>query len=266
LGRLWTGLGFSIAFAAGLLIGYWGRDGDPLNCLLANHECSAAVATWTLNIISAAAFVAALLAGMYAKRAYDLETKLGLGQGPCDDDKHKKPRATRYIEAVDTIGDYTSRSDQDFVDIGYDFLNLGRSSLEDVQATMQVYWLGDWYASVASGTDRPSKSDMIDVGPIPTDCSAHVSIKILKSLISSTKIPFIGWSPDATVKTTPLAFTAYQYILVYQSQNKATEAIEYYQRRSPTKNGLRSFAEKIPTLNPTVSDQPQAPTASSGPN
>jgi hypothetical protein len=231
-----------------VLVGYWGRGGDVLDCLLADHECSTAVATWTLNVISSAAFIAALIAGIYAKRAYGLETKLSLGQGPCDVRDHEKPRAIRYVERPDVISDYTNSPQSDFTKVDYDFLNLGRSPLEDVQVALQLYWLDDWYVRVRSGRDSPATINTIDIGPIPTDCSAHVSIWFLKTLISQSKIPFIGWDPNASNRGALLEFTPYQYVLVYQSQDKTTGDVMYYLRRSATKDQLRTFAEKLPSI------------------
>jgi hypothetical protein len=157
-------------------------------CFLQRPDCSTAIATWLLCLLTTFAFIAAYEAANKAGSALRLETELILGMSLCEDEAHKFPRATLFY--VDKRLRDAPEPNVKYVGVGFEFENLGRVPLLDVVVRVAL---------------DGGEQNEVSIGNIGAEKSIHVVIKLRWDNIFSTKV---FWMPEASVRQQPLVFSS----------------------------------------------------------
>jgi hypothetical protein len=216
---------------------FWLPEHPPFfRCLFAQAECSAALATWALVAVSTVAFLAAYYAALKAseaflvsaqalevsQNAFDLESRAILGQSLCDHNDNQKPRVTLYVDTQARTVEYaapTVLDDKDYFSIHYDFLSLGRTPLEQVFATVEIF-----------PTAAESFKSEILVGNLTSQKDAHIELRIKRVL----NPPQIEWHSVARDTRGELAYHPVPRIAVQVVIDKNSVAdIKYFPVLAP---------------------------------
>lgn len=179
-----AGLAFRISSGASLT-----------QCIFSHPECSTAVATWLLGVVTSAAFLAAYEAATKAgqalrvsRDALQLEVNAVLGLTMCTNDDHKRPRKALFLSggrAFDSVPDGSILDD--FVALDFDFENLGRTALLNLAVSLKV-------------NDDVHR---VQIGNIGADKDAHISVMLLWEQPS---LPILEWLSPAVVSGKDLDF------------------------------------------------------------
>jgi hypothetical protein len=170
-------------------------------CIFAKPDCSSAIATWCLVAVTAVAFLAAFEAATKAGHALEIsrqalfiETRPILGISLCAKDEHTKPNKTAFFSnGVLTANAPHDRPVDQFVPLEFDFENLGREALLNVEATIRL--------SVPTSTGYSVQSIPLFIGNIGPQKEAHLSLMLGWN---DFPLPIIEWLSPTTVDGQPL--------------------------------------------------------------
>ncbi len=162
-----------------LNLGYWQSHASAfswIDCLYGSNECSLAAGTWSLTFVTLAAFVAAVVAAIYAAHTYALETSRSLGHTLCADTEHKNtPDVTLYISSArgrPLNHEPLHFKVQDFEPQHHAFLNLGRAPLTDVAVNYKIKVSGQ----------QKLVTGRLELDCVQVDGEIHATIFVRKSI------------------------------------------------------------------------------------
>ena len=165
------GLGMLAFCAAGL--GFRNSSAHTLTqCLFADSNCSTALGTWFLGIVTSATFLAAYKAAIstahtlaVARRTLEVETAPILGLARCTNQDHKHTHVAIFTNGGEISVDKAldGYGTDEFMPLNYDFENLGRTALLNLEVAL-----------VINGQSYP-----IRFGNIAAEKLVHVSLMLL---------------------------------------------------------------------------------------
>ena len=156
---------------------YWvGAHVRWSQCIYGNSQCSTAIATWVLCVVTGLAFIVAARAARWAWEALEYERTAELGLRECFQRKHQ-PQVQRVIlSLVDPprrggLSDGDKRSD--YEPLTFDLTNLGRAPIRNANILTRI--------RAAGSPEDPADFD-IDLGCFADRETIHLTIWVAKVL------------------------------------------------------------------------------------
>jgi hypothetical protein len=174
----WWEVAAAALWAAFLIVGiaYWlGAHSQVIRCVFGDSQCSTAIASWILCVVTGLAFIVAARAARWAWETLENERTAELGLRECFQRKHQ-PHVQRFI---DNLVDSPRRNSSDGGDrsthepLKFDITNLGRAPIRDAKILTRI--------RAAGSTDDPTDID-IDLGCFADRETIHITIWVLKAL------------------------------------------------------------------------------------
>lgn len=174
-------------------VAYWISSRTNIaECLWGTATCSITFATYLLALITAATLIAAIWAGGWAFKTWQvgdealaIERSTILGQRRCRNTSHREESDfVLNIEKDCLIRDGAPRAPSGYDPIDYELISLGRSPI--VNAVVYVYCV---FKQSESNRHR------VEVGSLRSDASAHCTLWIHDGVLSDVKE--ICWTSDS---------------------------------------------------------------------